>query len=122
MQQHGSVYWSHEAGTLLASLDPTKKLAQQLNTDAFSVPLSPIWQDSSTTKECRELEEAVGGKQALADLTGSRAYERFTGPQIMKVSFSLRETPQTLNHASFPSIFFSFLPFYFCNLNLNVNE
>ncbi|MEE6467355.1 hypothetical protein FKM82_007210 [Ascaphus truei] len=31
------------------------------------------------------LEEAVGGAQELANLTGSRAYERFTGNQIAKV-------------------------------------
>ena len=35
--------------------------------------------------ECRELEDAVGGAQALSDLTGSRAYERFTGVQIARV-------------------------------------
>lgn len=47
--------------------------------------MAPIWQDSSTAQECKNLEEAIGGPQALADLTGSRAYERFTGNQIAKV-------------------------------------
>ena len=42
---------------------------------------SPVWMDSSTSAECRKLEEAVGGAQRLADITGSRAYERFTGNQ-----------------------------------------
>ena len=31
------------------------------------------------------METLVGGAQALADLTGSKAYERFTGNQIAKV-------------------------------------
>ena len=31
--------------------------------------------DSSTTAQCRQLEAAVGGAQALSCLTGSRAYE-----------------------------------------------
>lgn len=84
MQQHGSVYWSQDAERLLSSLDPSKPLVQ-LAPDAFSLPNAPIWQDSSTTRECAELEAAVGGAQALADLTGSRAYERFTGTQIRKV-------------------------------------
>ena len=53
--------------------------------DAFEITQSPIWQDASTTRECRSLEELVGGAQTLADLTGSKAYERFTGNQIAKV-------------------------------------
>ena len=84
-QQHGSVFWSDEASTLLSSLNPGKSLKEQLFPTAFSIHRSPIWQDSSTTQECKELDEAAGGQQALADLTGSRAYERFTGPQIARV-------------------------------------
>lgn len=83
-QQHGSVYWSDKAESLLASLDPKKSLSEQLPA-ALSIPMAPTWQDSSTTKECRELEESVGGPQKLADVTGSRAYERFTASQIAKV-------------------------------------
>lgn len=41
----------------------------------FSVSNSPIWMDSSTASQCRELEKAVGGAQHLASVTGSRAYE-----------------------------------------------
>lgn len=41
--------------------------------------------DSSTTEECRILEELLGGPQALAEITGSRAFERFTGSQISKM-------------------------------------
>lgn len=62
----------------------TETLEEQLK-DAFSISQSPIWQDSSTTAECRALENLVGGAKALADLTGSKAYERFTGNQIAKI-------------------------------------
>lgn len=35
--------------------------------------------DASTTSECDEITESRGSAQKLADITGSRAYERFTG-------------------------------------------
>jgi len=87
MKQHGSVYWSEEAEGALSAMDPKRSLADpgHLAPCAFALPDAPIWQDSSTTKDCRDLEAAVGGPQVLADLTGSRAYERFTGPQIARV-------------------------------------
>ncbi|KAG9014379.1 hypothetical protein FRB94_012785 [Tulasnella sp. JGI-2019a] len=83
-QQHGSVYWKKSGCEALGKLDPKKPLAEQLG-DAFSLPRAPLWQDSSTTVECRALEEAVGGAQNLSDRTGSRAYERFTGSQIKRI-------------------------------------
>ncbi|KAK3125841.1 hypothetical protein QOZ80_7BG0610390 [Eleusine coracana subsp. coracana] len=83
-QQHGSVYWKKGSHVVLSSLDPSKSLLSQLK-DAFSTMDSPIWMDSSTTKQCREIENAVGGALELAKLTGSCAYERFTGPQIRKI-------------------------------------
>jgi xylulokinase len=83
-QQHGSVYLNRDAGARLETLDPSKTLAAQVPA-MLSRSTSPIWMDSSTSVECREIAAAVGGDAVLGARTGSRAVERFTGPQIRKV-------------------------------------
>ena len=83
-QQHGSIFFRRGARATLTSLKAGVSLHDQTK-DLFSVAASPIWMDSSTTAQCRSLEAALGGAQAVADITGSRAYERFTGNQIAKI-------------------------------------
>ena len=70
-QQHGSVYCGDRPEVLTRAT-------------------SPIWMDTSTGAECHEIEAALGGPSAVAKLTGSRAFPRFTGPQIRKFA---REQP-----------------------------
>ena len=69
-QQHGSVYLGR--GPLHPRAVP------------LSRAVAPIWMDCSTSAECAEITAAVGGNGQLAAHTGSRAFERFTGPQIRK--------------------------------------
>jgi xylulokinase len=82
-QQHGTVYLNHQAATTLADLNPSNSLASGL-ADIFSRKTCPIWMDSSTSRECREITAALGGDAGVACLTGSVATERFAGPQIRK--------------------------------------
>ena len=77
-QQHGSVYWRTGAEEMLKKLRPDKFMHDEL-AHAFSILDSPIWMDSSTSEQCKNLETALGGPEELANITGSRAYERFTG-------------------------------------------
>lgn len=77
------MYWSKDAARLLASLDDSKPMAKQLE-GAFARGIIPNWQDSSTVSECEALEAGVGGAEALARITGSKAHTRFTASQIMR--------------------------------------
>lgn len=89
-QQHGSVYlnaaWTHA----VRAFDASRPLVGQLK-GLFARDESPIWMDSSTGVECAEITAAVGGAATLAMRTGSRAFERFTGPQIRRF---LKQSPE----------------------------
>jgi len=63
--------------------------------------------DSSTGKYCRLLEAGAGGPEALAAITGSRAYERFTGNQIAKME---AERAQEMRDCERISLVSSFVP------------
>jgi len=84
-QQHGSIYLNEKADAALANLDPQKPLVENLR-GVFSRKTSPIWMDSSTSKECAEIRKKLGGIKFTASRTGSDTFERFTGPQIRKFS------------------------------------
>lgn len=93
-QQHGSVFWKSGADADLKSMHVDKvrrccvspaltlQPLAEIFKHSFSVENSPIWMDSSTTKYCKDLEDALGGPQRVASITGSRAYERFTGYEL----------------------------------------
>ena len=80
-QQHGSVYLNANFSDALAELRRTPLLSEQLKC-TLARPTSPIWMDSSTSAECRELDAQFGAR--MQSDTGSPAIERFTGPQIRK--------------------------------------
>ncbi|EPS60522.1 hypothetical protein M569_14280, partial [Genlisea aurea] len=107
-QQHGSVYWKTGSSSILSSLDSEKPLLDQLG-EAFSLKESPIWMDSSTTEQCKAIEEAIGGPLKLSKLTGSRAHERYTGPQIRKLFETQPESYKNTERISLVSSFMASL-------------
>ncbi|KAF9947126.1 hypothetical protein BGZ72_010843 [Mortierella alpina] len=123
-QQHGSVYWSDRVEAAFQQLRSSSEapLAVVFK-DAFTLYQSPIWQDTSTTSQCQELEEFLGaqdekdafaatkstrlrGTHRLADRTGSRAYERYTGSQILKI---VQQQPDVYRASQRISLVSSFL-------------
>uniref|UniRef100_W8B422 Xylulose kinase n=2 Tax=Ceratitis capitata TaxID=7213 RepID=W8B422_CERCA len=105
-QQHGSLYWSRHGVQTLRNLDSDKFLHVQINDSAFTVNRTPIWMDGSTEKQCIEMEAAIGGRAEMVNLTGSKCYARFTGPQIRKI---YQERSHAYEETQFISVVSSFL-------------
>lgn len=111
-QQHGSLYWSSSGLKTLRNLDVDKFLHQQINDSSFVLPQTPIWMDGSTEKQCIEMEEAIGGRERMVEITGSKCYPRFTGPQIRKVYQTRADAYENTQRISLVS---SFLASVFLN-------
>ncbi len=54
-----------------------------LNKDHQVIRPAILWNDQRTTKECREIEAAVGGRSQLIELVANPALEGFTAPKIL---------------------------------------
>lgn len=108
-QQHGSVYWNQNGIDSLKSLDVDKFLYNQINETSFAVKRTPIWMDSSTSSQCEEIEQAVGGRDEMVRITGSKAYERFTAAQIRKIFQQQPEAYQKTVRISLVSSFLASL-------------
>jgi len=104
-QQHGTVYLNHNFEHQLQKLNPSESLVSQLK-DTFSRRTSPIWMDSSSSRQCEEIRETLGGVEATIKLTGSNTFERFSGPQIRKF---FKEEPQNYEQTSIIHLVSSFL-------------
>ena len=106
-QQHGTVYWTAKGlRTLESQSSAPSGFAEALPDDCFSVLDSPIWADSSTSAECRAIEAAIAdGAVGVASLTGSRAYERFSGVQMMAIASRYPKAWESTSKVSLVSSF-----------------
>lgn len=119
-QQHGSVYWKNGAQKMLEMLNAKDgDLVQQLCPEAFSRETAPNWQDHSTEDQCKKLESIVGGPEEMAQITGSRAHFRFTGPQIMKIA---EQEPAAYKETESISLVSSFLTSILCGKIVPLEE
>ncbi len=82
-QQHGSVYLNARWPSVLAGLQPDRSLSEQL-ADGLARATAPIWMDTSTGAQCREIAAQVGGNEVVCAKSGSVAIERFTAAQIRR--------------------------------------
>ena len=81
-QQHGTVYLDETFPQRLG--DPRGDSLVERFAPAFTRATSPIWMDTSTGAECREIADAAGGNSEVCRRSGSVAVERFSGPQIRR--------------------------------------
>ena len=82
-QQHATVYLNEHFERTLETLSPNIPLAEQLS-DVFTRPVSPVWLDSSTQQDCKEITAAIGSARKVTKRTGSAMIERFSAAQIRK--------------------------------------
>ncbi|EAR98489.1 xylulose kinase (macronuclear) [Tetrahymena thermophila SB210] len=95
-QQHGSVYYQKEI-----LYDSKKNLIENLK-DSFATILCPIWMDSSTSSQCKEISEQF---TEIHKKSGSRAFERFSFSQIIKKYQLQKEIYDKTIHISLISSF-----------------
>ena len=104
-QQHGTVYLNDNFENIIQNLDPNDAISNQLK-NCFTRKTAPIWMDSSTTEQCKEINTALGGTTETIRITGSNTFERFSGPQIRKF---YQEEPQSYDSTSIIHLISSFM-------------
>jgi xylulokinase len=82
-QQHSTVYTDESFPDRLGTLDAGSPLAGQVSA-ALTRPTAPIWEDRSTEREARLLENRLSGQGGIQKLTANRAELRFPASQILK--------------------------------------
>ncbi len=82
-QQHATVFIKRGTQLAVRNFSSELCLSEQLQ-HHLSRPVSPIWLDGSTGKECLEVATAMGGNEVICRATGSSMTPRFSAAQIRK--------------------------------------
>jgi xylulokinase len=114
-QQHGSVYLNAAFAT--GGWDPQRPLVEQVR-PLLARRTAPIWMDSSTAQQCREIADAAGGEARVLQITGSRPTERFTGPQIRKF---YQHEPEAYRATARIHLVSSFLAYLLCGSDVPID-
>jgi xylulokinase len=117
-QQHGTVYLNSKFERNLTKLDINKSLISQIR-DSLSRSTSPVWMDSSTSKQCEEIRDNLGGLKSTIQLLGSNTFERFSGPQIRKF---FQEEPEKYSHTSIIHLVSSFMASILLGMNAPIDH
>lgn len=105
-QQHGSIYLNKAFSRALKA--STGSLSERL-AHVFSRKTAPVWMDSSTSAECEEIRQTLGGMHAVLDATGSNTFERFTAAQVRKFYKTEPENYRKTTSIALVSSFFASL-------------
>ena len=116
-QQHGSVYLNNRWLNCINNLDTTESLSTQI-APCLTRATSPIWMDSSTSAECSEIGEAIGGDSIVCSKSGSIAIERFTGPQIRRF---YKTSPEAYSQTARIHLVSSFLCSILCGADADID-
>jgi xylulokinase len=104
-QQHCTVYTDESLAGRLAELDAGKPLAAQVSA-AFTRKTAPIWEDRSTEREARLIENRLSGQGGIQQLTANRAELRFPASQVLKWGL---EDPKTYDRTAHIMLLSAFL-------------
>ncbi len=115
-QQHGTVYLNNNF-LESSNWNETKPLVENIKT-MLSRKTAPIWMDSSTSIECEEITNAVGGRSIVQAKSGSPAIERFSASQIRKF---YKETPDLYEKTAVIHLVSSFLASLLCGRSVPID-
>ena len=77
--------WAQDNDAEIAGLSFSGQMHSSVFLDEKDRVIRPaiLWSDTRTSAECEEIEERVGSRKKLIQLTGNRALEGFTAPKIL---------------------------------------